>query len=492
MLLLKREPRLDPRHQAFLYQLQAIEAVRNLEYAALFHEQGLGKTKIGLDLALTWLKEGVVDLVLIVTKRSLIKNWTDEVKAHTYFEARILGQDRNANFFAFNSPARLYLAHYEVLKSEERRFALFQKTRRIGVILDEAQKIKNPEAELTKSFHKLAPGFLRRVIMTGTPVANRPFDIWAQIKFLDAGESLGHSFSKFREGLDLTNELADDVAGRAEFEDQLSTVFAKIQPFTVRETKGTAGIELPEKSIENVSVALETQQRDLYQRFRNELRAEVIRDGVLVEDDAEEILKRLLRLVQVASNPLLVDEGYRGEPGKFRSAHRLVERALAEGSKAVVWTSFIDNASWLGRQFEPFGSAVVHGKKSIRERNDAIDAFKRDPECRVLVATPASAKEGLTLTVATHAVFFDRSFSLDDYLQAQDRIHRISQNKPCYIWNLVASDTVDDWVDMLLAAKHLAAQLAQGDINQEEYRRRANYDFGRAVREILGGDRADE
>ena len=61
MLLLKREPRLDPRHQAFLYQVQAIEAVRNLEYAALFHEQGLGKTKIGLDLALTWLKEEVVD-----------------------------------------------------------------------------------------------------------------------------------------------------------------------------------------------------------------------------------------------------------------------------------------------------------------------------------------------------------------------------------------------------------------------------------------------
>src|SRR5262245_51907419 len=153
MLLLKREPRLDPRHEAFLYQMQAVEAVRHLEYAALFHEQGLGKTKIGIDLALAWLKEHVVDSVLIVTKRTLIKNWADELRTHTFFEPRLLGQDKKANFFAFNSPARLYLTHYEVIKSEERRFALFQKTRKIAIILDEAQKIKNPDAELTKTFH---------------------------------------------------------------------------------------------------------------------------------------------------------------------------------------------------------------------------------------------------------------------------------------------------------------------------------------------------
>src|SRR5271165_2196910 len=102
MLLLKREPRLDPRHEAFLYQVQAVEAVRQLEYAALFHEQGLGKTKIGLDLALSWLKERAADSVLIVTKRTLIKNWTDEIGTHTFLEARLFVQDKKANFFAFN------------------------------------------------------------------------------------------------------------------------------------------------------------------------------------------------------------------------------------------------------------------------------------------------------------------------------------------------------------------------------------------------------
>ena len=83
--------------------------------------------------------------------------------------------------------------------------------------------------------------------MTGTPVANRPYDIWAQIKFLDAGQSLGSSFAKFRAGLDLSNDLAGDMPAQEAFAEQLSSVFAKIQAFSVRETKNSAGIELPEK-----------------------------------------------------------------------------------------------------------------------------------------------------------------------------------------------------------------------------------------------------
>ena len=109
----------------------------------------------------------------------------------------------------------------------------------------------------------------------------------------------------------------------------------------------------------------------------------------------------------------------------------------------------------------------------------------------MLVATPGSAKEGLTLTVANHAVFFDRSFSLDDYLQAQDRIHRISQERPCHVTNLIAGGTVDSWVEALLAAKHLAAQLGQGDITRSEYEDRADYAFGEMVREVLRLEGAD-
>ena len=108
-----------------------------------------------------------------------------------------------------------------------------------------------------------------------------------------------------------------------------------------------------------------------------------------------------------------------------------------------------------------------------------------EPSCRVLVATPGAAKEGLTLTAANHVIFYDRSFSLDDYLQAQDRIHRISQGKTCYVTNLIMQDSIDEWVDVLLHSKQLAAQLAQGDVSLEYYQSQMSYDFGHVLRAIL-------
>jgi SNF2 family DNA or RNA helicase len=485
-LKLIREPALTAKHRGFAYQLEAVNAIKNLRYAAIFHEQGLGKTKIGVDLALLWLKQAVVDSILIVTKKGLIQNWRDEVAMHSHLKPRLLTQDKRGNFHAFNSPVRIYLAHYEVLRSEQKRLSLFLKTRKVAVFLDEAQKIKNPESNVAKTLFALSSGFERRIIMTGTPIANRPYDIWSQIYFLDQGKSLGTDFKAFRESLDLSNDLGQDRGKQASFEDALSGLFQRIESFSVRETKKSAGIKLPGKEIRNVSVDLEARQTEIYERFRKDFAAIVVRDGAPILDDAEEVLKRLLRLVQVASNPRLVDEAYHAVPAKYPVLESILGEIASAGEKAIVWSSFTENVDWLTKELQPFGAVRVHGKMNIEDRNRSLQNFKKKPEHKILVATPAAAKEGLTLTVANHAVFFDRSFSLDDYLQAQDRIHRISQTKTSYITNLVARDTVDEWVDVLLSAKQLAAALGQGDISKQQYESSASYGFGEMVREILG------
>jgi SNF2 family DNA or RNA helicase len=484
-LRLQRESNLGAKQKGFPYQLAALDAVKDLEYAAIFHEQGLGKTKIGVDLSLLWLGSKVTDSVLIVTKKGLIQNWRDEIDIHTFLRPLVLGQDRRKNFFAFNSPARLYLTHYEVLKSEAKRFALFLKTRKVGVILDEAQKIKNPDSSIAQALFGFSESFTRRVIMTGTPVANRPYDLWAQIYFLDRGASLGTDFVGFRHELDLSNDLWSNSGRAKAFEDRLASVFDKIRPFAVRETKVTASIELPNKKIHNLIVELEHRQAEIYRAFREEFVALVVKEGQPFWDNAEEILKRLLRLVQVASNPRLVDERYQQVPGKFPALLQLIEKVAEQEEKAIVWTSFTENVDWLARQLSDYGAVRVHGKMSHDDRQSSISAFKTQPNKRILIATPGAAKEGLTLTVANHAIFFDRSFSLDDYLQAQDRIHRISQIKTCFVTNLVAKDTVDEWVDVLLSAKHLAAKLAQGDITKEQYSIEATYAYGDMIKDIL-------
>jgi SNF2 family DNA or RNA helicase len=481
-----REPDLSAKHAGFPYQAEAFLATKDLPFAAVFHEQGLGKTKIGIDLALYWIQSKVVDSVIIVTKRGLIQNWIDELHFHTHVVPRLITQDRRANFLAFNSPARIYLTHYEVLTSEQSRLSLFSETRALGIILDEAHKIKNPSTAISRSLFALAPHFKKRVIMTGTPVANRPYDLWSQIYFLDQGVALGTDFEEFRKQLDLSNDLARDHDKAHLFEDALARVFGLIRAFTVRETKQGADIQLPQKNYKTVTVEMEARQAELYGQYKHEFASILLQSGQPILDEAEDSLKRLLRLVQVASNPRLIDDSYRGTPAKLLVLRNLIDDIIDRGEKVIVWTSFTANVDWLAREFRTYGAVRIHGKLSYEQRTTSVQAFKTDPDCKVLVATPASAKEGLTLTVANNAVFFDRSFSLDDYLQAQDRIHRISQAKDCTITILKAEGTIDDWIESLLAAKSLAAQLAQGDISLELYQQQSEYSFGDMIKDVLG------
>ena len=121
---------------------------------------------------------------------------------------------------------------------------------------------------------------------------------------------------------------------------------------------------------------------------------------------------------------------------------------------------------------------------AIEDRNKSVERFKYG-DAKVLFATPQAAKEGLTLTVANNVIFYDRGFNLDDYLQAQDRIHRISQQKTCNIYNLMMDNSVDIWVDKLLQAKQNAAFLAQGDYKLAKYQSVMDYSYGDLIKEIL-------
>ena len=484
--VLRRQPEFSPKHAAYPYQLDAIRAVKDLPYAAIFHEQGLGKTKIAIDLALSWLQSDTVDTVFVVTKKSLVQNWRREVAGHCHITPHILSGNRRQNSTSLNSPVLLYVTNYEVISANAQIIRLFLQTCRVGCILDESQKIKNPDAALTRTFLETASLFDRRVIMTGTPAANRPYDIWSQIQFLDGGEALGGTFEAFRQEMDLPGRTADANAYGA----RLDTIHSRIAAFAVRETKDTAGIHLPEKTITAHEVELPAWQMAKYAAYRDELAYEYDTNGVPEVDDVESVLKRLLRLVQCASNPALIDGRYDQEPGKYGLLLDMCREFTAD-SKVIIWTGFIHNVDWLAAKLAEFRPVRIHGALPISHRDKAVDAFTNSTNL-VLIATPGAAKEGLTLTSANHAVFFDRSFSLDDYLQAQDRIHRISQTRECFIHNLIAQDTIDEWVDILLTAKYRAAQLAQGDIDAAAFGDSFRTDIAEVLQGVLFPDRSTQ
>lgn len=481
------EPVLEPKYKAFPYQEEATDFVAAREYAAIFHEQGLGKTKIAVDVMLRWLQRQEVDTVLVFTKKGLIANWIRELNAHSQLSPLVVSENSTKNYYVFTTPTRLVLSHFEAAKKEFQRFKVWLSSRRVGVIIDESAKIKNPDTELTQAFFELSPLFAKRVIMTGTPVANRPYDLWAQVFFLDGGASLGIDFNEFKRETDLTADLKHDEKAFDAYKLRLEGINKKISGFSIRETKDGGRIVLPSKEFQRIECDWEPAQFELYRQVREELRALVVREGQLIEEDQESILKRLLRLVQIASNPAMIDESYTTEPGKFEPLYNLLSDITRQGEKAIVWTNFNDNCNWLAKKLAAFGAHPLNGKMPMERRNAAIKWFLENSENQVLVATPGAAKEGLTLTVANHVIFYDRTYSLDDYLQAQDRIHRVSQTRTCYVYNMLMIDSIDEWVDCLLEEKRLAAQLTQGDIDAKTYAERATLGFFEILQRILGG-----
>lgn len=481
---LQREPNLIAKMKAFPYQAEAFEAIKDLEYAAVFHEQGLGKTKIAIDLMLYWLGETDIDVVLVVTKKQLIQNWVSEFKQHTQIAPAVLSSNKQDNYYVFTGPARIVVTNFETLLTEKERFALYLNTRNVAVVIDESAKLKNPDSQLTQTYFALSAKFKKRVIMTGTPVANRPYDVWAQIFFLDGGKSLGNDFKQFKKETDLSNKLSDDYEAQKRFESVVGDIFKQISAFSVRETKNSKIISLPKKVYIREDVEFLPDQLALYNKIKDELVIEVKKKSEVVVDDSSAAVKRLLRLIQVASNPRLVDKAFGGDSAKEAKLESLIGEIIKNEEKCIVWTCFIENVELFYHKYKSSGCAKIHGGMAISDRNRSVERF-RQPECKVLFATPASAKEGLTLTMANHVVFYDRGFSLDDYLQAQDRIHRISQTKTCYVHNLIMANSIDEWVDLLLSAKQNAALLAQGDITISQYHQMADYSYGDIIQEIL-------
>ena len=469
---------------AFPYQHEAFLAIKDKPYAAIFHEQGLGKTKIAIDLLLYWLDKRDIDTVLIVTKKTLVANWVGEFETHTNLRPKILDTKKKSNYFVMNSASRVIVTNFETISTERDRMHLFLKTRNVAIIIDESTKIKNPDSKLTQDFFSISPLFKIKVIMTGTPVANRPYDIWAQVYFLDLGESLGKDFNEFKTKCDLSNELQKNEEKRSFFENSVSRIFSKIKDFSVRETKNSGIITLPSKIYHEVTIGFEKKQFEMYETLREDMALTLKQGDKTILDDSSDTIKRLLRLVQITSNPRLIDESYTDVSAKEILLEQLVERIVNNDEMAIVWSIYTGNIDMFCKKYSKYGAVKITGKMTVEERNKSVAAFKSG-KAKLLFATPQSAKEGLTLTIANNAIFYDRGFNLDDYLQAQDRIHRISQKKDCHIYNLMIEDSIDIWIDYLLKAKQRAAFLAQGDINLHDYKDVADYSFANIVHEIL-------
>lgn len=448
---------LTPRTRPFPHQLEAEQFILERPAVALFDEQGLGKTKIVLDALLQEISADKIDGGLIVCKHGLLPMWESEIQKHTKTRGVVLSGSVRQTGLALMVYSPFYLTSYTLMHRELSRIRELLKLRRMAMVLDESHTIKNPEAQTTRDILAISTLAAKRIILTGTPVANYPEDLWSQFYFLDGGKTLGPDFGAFK----LYYDLGQGVSRRSVSDQNLASLSSRIRPITIRRTKkGT--LELPDKSFETRTVALEERQGTMYRQIRDELCLELLHEGKLIETmDIDNILERLLRLVQVCSNPSLIDPHYNEVPAKFAALDSLIADILAKDEKVVVWSQFVENVKILSRRHHEHGSAAIHGGIPIEDRRRIVDRFQEDVNRKIVFAVPAAAREGLTLTAANHAIYLDRNFNLVDYIQSQDRIHRIGQERPCVITKLVAEGTVDDFVDDVLRRKFEIAEEVQ-------------------------------
>jgi SWI/SNF-related matrix-associated actin-dependent regulator 1 of chromatin subfamily A len=440
------------------HQVDGTQFLRDNPRSALFDEQGLGKSKQLIDAITAEIAAGSIKGALIVCPNGLKSNWAEEIEQFSSSKYAVFGSGRKARRVAFRSlRAEFYVINYEAIAAELPSLRALLRFKSMAIVLDESHRIKTPGSKVTQALLQLRTEAARRYLLTGTPVANKPEDLWSQVFFLDDGRALGTTIDQFK-------DRYCTAAGGYQSVDDLRE---QVSNLSLRRIKDTA-LQLPRKAYTRVQVSLAPRQQSLYNEMRDTLAVWVQSlSGAQVLKNGEAILARMVRLAQLASNPALLDASYTETPAKFSALDALVAKATKQpGRKLIVWTSFVENVLTLVKRYSTLSPVTLYGDMSTAERNRAVKSFRQDPDVRLLVANPAAAREGLTLTEANVAIYLDRTFNLVDYLQSQDRIHRISQTRECEIVLLIAKSTIDEFIDFTLEQKHRLAQFTQSDTDQ--------------------------
>ena len=323
------------------------------------------------------------------------------------------------------------------------------------VVLDEAQYIKNHATKTTRAVKRLQAPL--RFALTGTPVENRLSELWSLFDFLMPG--LLGSYERFRERYEL-GILGDD-------EEAAARLRAVVEPFLLRRLKRDVLGDLPEKN-ENVRyVPLGREQRRLYdaaeQKLREDLNAQkrqnssrANRRGQVreAEKSAVEVLAEITRLRQIALDPALVFDDYKGTAEKLGAIMGLVDEAVEAGRKVLVFSQFTSYLERLAAACEQRGTAffTITGATPKRERVRLVNQFNEDDTPVFLVSLKAGGT-GLNLTGASVVVHADPWWNAAATDQATDRAHRIGQRRDVDVYKVVAKGTIEERIVALQKAK---------------------------------------
>lgn len=417
----------------------------------LADDMGLGKTVQALSFLQHYYETHDGEMrALVVCPTTLIYNWENEIKKFTpsmeYYIHHGPLRSRDVNEL---NKHHIIITTYGTLRSDIKTFVQMPLD---YVILDESQAIKNPSSKVTKAASLL--NAKHRLCMSGTPLQNNTFDIYAQMNFLNPG-MLG-SVEFFRQEF----AIPIDKFGEAEQKDHLKKI---LYPFILRRTKEQVAKDLPEKIETVLFCEMEDEQRRIYDAYRNDYRSKIM--GTIEEQGIQKsqltILQGLMKLRQICDSPAILNE-----EDKFPNHSIKLEELAREitenigNHKALIFSQFLGMLALIREKLTELGVKFQYfdGSTSAPDREKAIQAFQNDEETRVFLISLKAGGVGLNLTAADYVYIVDPWWNPAVEQQAIDRTHRIGQTKNIFAYRMICKDTIEDKIMQLQEKKRLLAK----------------------------------
>jgi len=462
------------------FQKESVNHLVKMPFAANFSVPGSGKTTI-VYAAYSKLKEnGEVNKILIVGPSPVYLAWQEEFNQCFGKKpklARIIGDlKKRKNIYEKQKDFEIFVITYQMLANDVLEVQKLLKNNNFLVVLDESHYVKNfKDGKWASAVLDIAPYASRRIILTGTPVPNTLLDLWSQFTFLDPSESILRSKGLYQELI--KNSEHKDIG-------------EKLLPYYRRIKKNELGLPTPSCKI------IETDPKPLQKKIYDIIAKNILSSSKynLRERKYIKVIKRakLVRLMQVASNPKLlsekseefdilplgnqkgieeldnkikkiIQEHEKEDSSKLEDVEKLTRSLVEKGKKVLIWTPWISNIKLLEKHLVDLNPVSIYGDIPISEENYKEDnremrirAFKDDPKVKVLIANPGACGESISLhTVCHDAIYMDRTFNGAQFMQSLDRIHRVGLDKNDKInyYIFLTKNTIDKTIHRRLNEK---------------------------------------
>lgn len=424
----------------------------------LADDMGLGKTVQTLSLIQKHKEDtennGGKATSLVIMPTSLIYNWLNEARKFAP-QLRLMVHTgtmryRSAEVFANYD---VVITTYGISRID---IEIFKDFFFDYVILDESQNIKNPSSKSYQAVKQLKSRF--KLILSGTPVENSVNDLWTQMSFINPGLLGSQQFFQ--------NEFVTPIEKKKD-EDKARKLQALIKPFVLRRTKEQVATELPPKTENLFYCQMTEEQSSVYEQVKSDYRNELLKsleDGTFAKTQIQ-VLQGLIKLRQIANHPVMIDDDYEGDSGKFEDVVHTLGNVLDGGHKVLIFSQFVKQLTIYREHFDRTGIPYVYLDGATQNRGDVVKQFQEDKKTRVFLISIKAGGVGLNLTEADYVFILDPWWNPAVEQQAIDRTHRIGQTKNVFIYKFITKDSVEE---KILALQQRKLSLSRALITTEE------------------------